>query len=109
MSDQPTRRHFLQIALGTGAAAALLPACKSSTSTPAKALDCTDVSALSPNEIATRTTLGYVDATPEPAKTCLNCLQYIAGAANNCGACKVIKGPIHPAGYCKVWVAIPPA
>lgn len=70
-----------------------------------KELTCTDTTGLSADEAQARTTLAYVDKTPEAAKNCANCLQYVPGAADACGACKVLKGPVHPNGYCKVWAA----
>ena len=72
-----------------------------------KDLTCTDVAGLSADEASARTTLGYGDKSPDAAKNCANCLQYTAGQPNACGACKVMKGPIHPAGYCKVWAQKP--
>jgi hypothetical protein len=70
---------------------------------------CTDVSGLTPEELQLRTgTAAYVEATPDPAKTCDNCAQWTpAPSENACGGCKVVKGPINPKGYCKLWVAKP--
>lgn len=72
-----------------------------------KELTCVDTTGLTPDEITARTTLGYVDKTPEPAKLCSNCIQYVPAAPDKCGGCKVLKGPVHPSGYCKVWAAKP--
>ena len=61
---------------------------------------------LSPDEAKIRTTLGYVDRTPEPAKPCLKCQQYVpAPAEDQCGSCKIMKGPIHPLGSCNAFAA----
>jgi len=68
-----------------------------------KELTCTDTSGLSADEAAARKTLDYADKTPDPAKNCANCLQFVKGEPDKCGSCKVLKGPVHPAGYCKVW------
>ena len=68
-------------------------------------LTCTDTSGLSADEVSARNTLAYVDKSAEAAKNCANCMQFNAGPADKCGGCKVLKGPIAPTGYCKVWVA----
>jgi hypothetical protein len=61
-------------------------------------------SELTPDDHKLRTTLGYVDRTPDPSKPCMKCSQYLpAPAADQCGGCKLIKGPIHPQGYCNVF------
>lgn len=71
-----------------------------------KALACTDTSGLKPDEVAARNSLAYVDQTPDPAKPCDACVQYVAApSADACGSCKVVKGPINPKGNCKVWAA----
>ena len=68
---------------------------------------CTDVSGLSPEERSVRATLGYVDRTPVPGKPCIKCVQYVAPeSSGQCGGCKVMKGPVHPAGYCRVFAPV---
>ncbi len=68
---------------------------------------CTDVSALTPEERNVRTTLGYVDRSPVPGKPCIKCVQYVSPASSDqCGGCKVMKGPVHPAGYCRVFAPV---
>ena len=107
MADLPSRRQFFLITLGS-VATATLAACKSGGS-GAAALSCNDVSALAPTDAQVRATLGYEDKSTDPVKNCTNCLQYVAAAPGTCGTCKVVKGPIHPDGNCKAWVAKPPA
>ncbi len=68
-------------------------------------LSCTDTTGLSPAEQSTRQAQAYVDHSPHPDKNCLNCNFYEAAQANQCGSCTVIKGPIHPEGYCNLWAA----
>ncbi len=93
-----TRRHLLG-----GGATLLLASCKRADSMPAS---CTDTSALSPDEVNTRTTLGYVDASTQGDRTCSACVQFLAPASDaQCGACKLLKGPIHPRGSCKAFAA----
>ena len=68
---------------------------------------CTDVSGLTPEERKVRVTLGYADRTPVPGKPCIKCVQYIpAASSDQCGGCKVMKGPVHPAGYCRVFAPV---
>ena len=67
-----------------------------------KAFTCTDVSKLSADEAQQRIALGYTDVTTDQKKTCANCQQYVA-ADEGCGTCKLLKGPIHPNGSCKVY------
>jgi hypothetical protein len=62
---------------------------------------CTDTSKLSPEEAQNRITLGYADTATDPKKTCANCQQYVP-SDDGCGGCKILKGPIHPNGSCKV-------
>jgi hypothetical protein len=59
------------------------------------------------DELRVRATLGYVDQTSDPAKPCVRCTQYIpATGGDHCGGCKIMKGPIHPNGYCKAFAAV---
>lgn len=69
-----------------------------------KSLNCTDTSALKPDEVAMRNTLAYTDASPDPAKLCSGCQLFKPAGENECGGCQLIKGPINPGGYCKSWV-----
>ncbi|MDP9150151.1 MAG: high-potential iron-sulfur protein [Myxococcota bacterium] len=71
------------------------------------ALSCSDTSALSAPEMTVRTVLAYVDTSAEPGKNCSNCQQFLPAAPDTCGACKVLKGPVSPKGYCKSFVARP--
>lgn len=70
---------------------------------------CTDVSGLSPDELKMRTEVAaYVESAPDPSKTCDACAQWVpASSENACGGCKVVKGPINPKGWCKLFVAKP--
>ncbi len=67
---------------------------------------CTDTSGLTEQEIQMRENSEYVDDSPHADKRCDNCELYTEPAAGEqCGGCQVIKGPIHPEGYCNLWVA----
>lgn len=57
---------------------------------------------LSPEHAKLRETLKYLDNSPDPAKTCCKCQQYLPG--DSCGTCKLLPGPIHPSGTCSVFV-----
>ncbi|MEM9070933.1 MAG: high-potential iron-sulfur protein [Myxococcota bacterium] len=100
-----TRRVFLARGASLGAAVGVtvvgLSACGGD-----EGLTCTDTSGLTPPEQATRSNLGYVDHSPHgTAKQCVNCNFYQPAAANACGGCTLVKGPIHPEGYCNSWAA----
>lgn len=67
---------------------------------------CTDTSGLTEAEVQMRETLAYVDETPFPDKRCDNCQLYLPPEAGaQCGGCQVLKGPVHPQGYCNSWAA----
>jgi len=83
-------------------AAALAGACKRGT--PAS---CRDTSGLSPDDLNARTALGYVETSMDPKAHCSACRQYVpAPSSDACGTCKIMKGPIHPNGTCKVFAAL---
>lgn len=73
-----------------------------------KKLSCEDVTGLAPADVAVRRdTAAYVEVTPNAAQKCSNCVQYEPKGENACGGCKVVKGPINPEGWCKLWVIKP--
>lgn len=96
-----SRREFLkQLALAS-ALGGVVVACKSQ---PAL-LDCTDVSTMSDADKLLRTTLKYVDKSPDPAKICSGCNFFQQPAMTTvCGGCTLLKGPINPGGNCTSWV-----
>lgn len=66
---------------------------------------CNDVSGLNDGEKAGRAALQYVDRSTFADKHCNNCNLYQpASQPTQCGGCQVVKGPIHPSGYCTAWV-----
>ncbi len=68
--------------------------------------DCSNVSALSADELRTRNDVAkYVDQTLEAAKRCSGCAQFVAAAPDQCGRCKIVKGPINPNGGCILFAA----
>jgi hypothetical protein len=99
-SSDVTRRRLLLVA--STAALAFAAACKK---TPPSS--CGDTSGLASDEIAARNSLGYADRSPKAAEQCVNCRQYVpASSADACGACKIMKGPIHPQGTCRAFAAM---
>jgi hypothetical protein len=110
MDEKLSRREVLN----RGAAIAALPAITALGAFAAacgkeqpKALSCTDTMSLSATDAQVRVSLAYVDSSVEAGKSCSGCQQFIPGAPDACGTCKVVKGPINPKGYCKSFVAKP--
>ncbi len=103
MSDHTcSRRHLLRrgalLALGLGGMAACT---RGKEVGPAS---CTDPLALAPDDALARQTLGYVEPAANKGRACVSCQQFIPAASpGSCGACKVMKGPIHPEATCKVF------
>jgi len=99
-----TRRDLLQKSATLGALAIFGAAACSKAPKP---LSCTDTTALSPADMTIRTSLAYIDNSNQPGKQCSGCQQFLPAAPDACGACKIVKGPINPGGYCKSFVAKP--
>jgi hypothetical protein len=101
MSDKTpvaARRRLLLV--GPAAFAALaFPACAKK-----EPESCDSTLGLTPDEIKTRKSLGYLDRGPDPNKLCLGCEQYLPPPkADECGTCKVLKGTVHTKGTCNVF------
>lgn len=80
---------------------------RSAAAPPPGADPCRDLSGLTPDERATRTTFQYKAVADDPAKVCTNCNFWHAPQAGSpCGTCTLVKGPIHPAGGCISWAEI---
>jgi len=96
-----SRREFLQHLVLAGGIGGLLAACHPK---PAQ-VDCTDVQALSDADKQMRTTLQYIDKSPDPAKICGGCNFFQKPAmVDICGGCTLVKGPIATAGHCTSWI-----
>jgi hypothetical protein len=96
--ERVSRRHLVLLGASTLAVLGGV-ACKKQP--PAS---CNDTNSLSPADIELRKTLEYVDRSPLEANHCEKCRQYEEPAAvDQCGKCKVMKGPVHPHGTCKVF------
>lgn len=95
-----SRRRALQILGVAPAFSALLSACGGK----GEPESCTDVAGLSEPEKMARSALQYVDRSLQADKHCRDCSLYQpAPEPSQCGSCQVVKGPIHPNGYCTAW------
>jgi hypothetical protein len=107
MDDKCSRRDVLQRGAAFGVLAAFgAAACGKER----HALSCMDTSALAPADLALRTStaVAYADSAVDLGKPCDRCQHFLpAPVAGDCGACKVVKGPINPKGGCKLFVAKP--
>ena len=92
----PSRRRVLQLLGVSGPLALALAGCK-------KTLTCDDVSSLPTADVETRTKNQYVEPSKEPGKQCKDCNFFKSAAAEACGACVQVKGPIRADGGCKLW------
>ena len=72
---------------------------------PSAGPSCSDTTGLSLPDVAVRTSLAYADVSLEAGKVCTSCQQFLPGAPNACGTCKILRGPISPIGSCKAFAA----
>ncbi len=93
-----SRRKVVRLAL----AGVALSACGTAA---APRLSCTATHGLSPDEIQMRNAQNYVDQVASIERACRRCTFYQATTVDQCGACTVIKGPIHPDGSCDLFAA----
>jgi len=99
LSRRRMLRHTAQLVV-VGSAPVLLNACKKAE------FRCDDVTDLPEDDTVLRTQLEYVDRSPHgEEKNCQNCAFFKAGKKDECGKCTLVKGPIHPSGYCNSWAA----
>ncbi len=67
---------------------------------------CDDTSGLSEEDAQLRAALEYQDRSPHgERKNCANCAFFRGADDDQCGSCTLVKGPIHPLGYCNSWAA----
>ena len=65
------------------------------------------ISKLTADEKETRNDFEYVPKSPFPEKLCNNCDLWLEPQEETlCGGCEIMEGPIHPEGYCNVWLEI---
>jgi hypothetical protein len=106
--DKLSRRHALKVLGGVPLLATAvstgLVACGKKTEPDS----CSDVGALSEPEKMARSALQYSDKSPQADKRCELCNLYQPTTdPSQCGTCQIVKGPIHPKGYCTGFVAKP--
>ncbi|MGD8316200.1 MAG: high-potential iron-sulfur protein [Myxococcales bacterium] len=83
-----------------GSASILLYGCKKTE------FRCDDVSGLSEEDAKLRASLEYQDRSPfGQDKSCSKCAFFRGAKPDECGACTLVPGPIHPLGYCNSWSA----
>jgi hypothetical protein len=114
-ADPITRRALLRrfsLALpAAGATVAALSACSGGTSGAAAAKSCVHPDELSASDASLRKANAYVEAAPDPTKTCAGCAFFTADAAGGaCGTCQIfVGGPANAGGHCSSWAAKPTA
>lgn len=65
---------------------------------------CDDLTGLTEIEIQQREQLQYVAQSQKEDQICANCQFWQPNQqAEACGGCQLIKGPIHPNGWCQTW------
>jgi len=113
MTDKISRRALLlrglHIPVG-GAVLFGLGACSGGSSSgsqsPATANACVDPHSLTDAEQSTRSSLGYVETSPNPQQTCGGCAFFHADATASCGKCDMLSGGIvNSQGHCNSWSA----
>jgi len=103
--DGRSRRDLLR---GLGGVAFALGGVAACSKKERAQFSCTETAGLAPDEASARATLAYAEPTPDKMRTCDSCQQYVAASSDGaCGTCKVLKGPVHPNGTCKVFTAKP--
>ncbi|MBM4361363.1 MAG: high-potential iron-sulfur protein [Deltaproteobacteria bacterium] len=69
----------------------------------AKEFSCDDARQVSAAEREKRTAQQYADRTTRPGERCAGCTQYQGPPSGSCGTCKLLPGPVHPEGWCRVF------
>ena len=63
-----------------------------------------DYSDLSATDLSFRESLEYVEQSPHgAAKDCRNCASWVPPQGTYCGGCSIMRGQVHPLGYCTSW------
>lgn len=99
MTDPACSRRRLLVVAPAALAALAVGACAKK-----EPDSCNNTLGLTQEEIKTRTSLGYHDRSTDPNKHCIDCEQYLPPPEKDeCGTCKVMKGPVHTKGSCNVF------
>lgn len=93
------RRRFLTLAAVAAPFAVLAVG-----SARAQTAACYDPAALPLSQKNRRRSLGYVEASADPAKRCAGCTFFTAAAAG-CGTCGLLNGPVNAGALCNSFAA----
>jgi hypothetical protein len=69
---------------------------------------CVDPDLLTTSQASLRASFHFTERSPHGAdKECAGCRFFRAATAgdDDCGSCQILKGPVHPRGYCDSWAA----
>ena len=65
---------------------------------------CNDLTGLTEVELKQREQLQYVAQSTKPENLCSNCRFWQPeNYESPCGGCQLLKGPVHPNGWCQTW------
>lgn len=96
-----SRRNFLGLAAATPLA--LLAAASAGATQNAA---CYDPAALPFSQKSRRRSIGYVEASADPRKSCGACAFFTAGTLASCGSCQLLSaGPVNAAAVCNSFAA----
>ena len=95
-----TRRHMLYRVTLLGLAVGTVPLLKGCTNAVSA---CADPALLSVGEAHMRSTLEYVERTPNAAEQCNGC-EFFRVSAGDCGQCEILNGAVSRLGSCNSWV-----
>ena len=69
-------------------------------------VDCSDDEMMTTPQRALRASSGYTENSPHgDERNCAACQFFELGAAQICGSCQILGGPVNPAGHCNSWAA----
>ncbi len=63
---------------------------------------CVDPASLDGGAKSMRSSLNYVDTSPDPAKACSACA-FFQTSVEGCGTCQLLNGPVNSKGHCDSW------
>jgi hypothetical protein len=90
------RRRFLTFAV---AGVPLVAVAGRSAGALAQAAACYDSASLPLSQKNRRRSLGYVEASTDPARRCTGCAFFTA-SGEGCGTCALLSGPVNAGGLC---------
>ena len=97
--EHPSRRAFIGSSL---ALAAGLVGCKKQE----PEFSCTEAVKLVEADHLARVSADYIERSPDPARTCALCRQWLPPAEGLCGGCKLFGGPVHAKGTCRLFAPV---